>query len=87
MKLLYFGEKNEFTQVLGKFLINDGYEFVMTEGKVPIIDITKKYIPDLILVDSSLSIISHQKRRNYSPYSGNGQGWVSGCWGFTSQPF
>ncbi len=58
MKLLYFGEKNEFTQVLGKFLINDGYEFVITEGKVPIIDITKKYIPDLILVDSSLSIIS-----------------------------
>ncbi len=58
MKLLYFGEKTELTLNTGKFLAADGFQFFITEGKVSLTDIVKKYIPDVILVDSSLIIIS-----------------------------
>lgn len=58
MKLLYFGEKTELALNTGKFLASDGFQFFITEGKVPLQDIVKKYIPDVILVDSSLIIIS-----------------------------
>lgn len=58
MKLLYFGEKTELTLSTGKFLVSDGFQFFITEGKVSLTDISKKYIPDVILVDSSLIFIS-----------------------------
>lgn len=58
MKLLYFGEKTELALNTGKFLISDGFQFFITEGKVSLQDILKKYIPDVILVDSSLIIKS-----------------------------
>lgn len=58
MKLLYFGEKTELALNTGKFLASDGFQFFITEGKVSLQDIVKKYIPDVILVDSSLIIIS-----------------------------
>ncbi len=58
MKLLYFGEKTELSLNTGKFLNSEGFQFFITEGKVPISEIVKKYIPDVIIVDSSLIIIS-----------------------------
>lgn len=58
MKLLYFGEKTELALNTGKFLISDGFQFFISEGKVPLQDILKKYIPDVIIVDSSIIIKS-----------------------------
>ncbi|MFN3411914.1 MAG: response regulator [Exilispira sp.] len=58
MKLLYFGEKTELALNTGKFLASDGFQFFITEGKVSLEDIVKNYIPDVIIVDSSIIIIS-----------------------------
>jgi diguanylate cyclase (GGDEF)-like protein len=58
MKLLYFGEKTELALNTGKFLISDGFQFFITEGKVSLQDILRKYIPDVIIVDSSVIIKS-----------------------------
>ncbi len=58
MKLLYFGEKTELAINTGKFLASDGFQFFITEGKVSLKDIVTKFIPDVIVVDSSLIIVS-----------------------------
>lgn len=57
MNILCFSDKNELIQSTGKFLIKQGYKFLLTSGKTPIDIIIKNFIPDIIIVDSSLKLI------------------------------
>ncbi len=55
MKILFFGEKNEFVTSLINSLKQENFSLSFTTGKNSLDEIANKVIPDIILVDSSLN--------------------------------
>ncbi|MCX8059173.1 MAG: response regulator [Spirochaetes bacterium] len=58
INILFFSEKNELSNSIVKVLSNEGYKFSISTGKVQIDLILKEFLPDIILIDSSITLIS-----------------------------
>lgn len=58
INILFFTEKNEISDSIIKVLSTEGFRFLVSTGKFNIELVLKELMPDIILIDSSLTIIS-----------------------------